>query len=142
MEAQIGSVVSAPNVGGRPSDGGRAPLDQTLIVQVTADLLAAVDAAALRERVTRSTFVRRILIVAVEGDDGAVGPPRRGIRMPQRPSGLRLDHRLAVIVDRDFLGWLDAILHRRGETRAMFIERALMKALDWSDPQNAKVTAA
>jgi hypothetical protein len=44
--------------------GARAPLDVQILVRVDADLLAAVDAAAWRERIARGSFALRVLVGA------------------------------------------------------------------------------
>ncbi len=110
--------------------GARAPLDVQILVRVDADLLAALDAAAQRERIARGSFAQRVLVAAVDQDDGATAnPPIRGRRGPQRARGLNLDRVLSIRVDREFCDRLDVIARRRGETRAIFVENAMRAAL-------------
>ncbi len=110
--------------------GERAPLDVQVLVRVGTDLLAAVDAAARQERIARGSFAQRVLVGAVDQDDGATAnPPIRGKRGPQRARGLNLDRVLSIRVDREFCDRLDAIARRRGETRAIYVENAMRAAI-------------
>ena len=128
MELQTGNGVNdRPTFG----EGGAWPtLDAEVYLMVDAAMFDAVHAAAMRNRISRSAFVRRIVVDAIENDDGfTASQPNRNARGPMRPRGLNLNRVVAGKVERAVRDRLDTIARRRGETRAIFVERALLAAL-------------
>ena len=76
MQLQSGAVVTdPPPVAAIEDRGARAALDAQILVRVDSDLLAALDAAARRERLARGSFAQRVLVAAVDQDDGATANP-------------------------------------------------------------------
>jgi hypothetical protein len=77
--------------------------DVSLSFMLEIDLIVSVDRAARRSRLSRAGFVWRVLLKAVDDDDGvSTGPPIRGRRGPYRPHGI--GGRISAKVDRD-LEW-------------------------------------
>jgi len=129
--------------GERGARRGVAPGFAVVAVHVEGALCGAVDAAAARERVSRRTYARRVIIEAIENDDGeGNASPYFGKRGPNRPHGLGTDREIATEIERSMRDRLDAIAKRKGISRTMFVERALMAAVAALGHANAGDAAA
>jgi predicted transcriptional regulator len=128
MEIQ---AASAAGRRGRRPGYGDGWLDAAVVVKLDATLFTTVDDAAWRERIPRGAFIRRAIVEGVEADDGLTIGQSDGPKHSRRQGakGLRLERAITAQLERSVRDRLDAIAHRRGETRAAFVENALRRAV-------------
>jgi hypothetical protein len=99
-----------------------------VVLKVERGLMDAIDAAARRERLARGSYAQRVVTTAIECDDGSSAPSALW-RRPARPSIFKHCPTLNLRFEKGLCDRLDAIVARRAESRALFVERVLMKAV-------------
>jgi hypothetical protein len=110
-----------------------------VILKVERGLMDAIDDAARRDRLARASFAQRVVAMAIDEDDGASALSTLW-RRPARPAVFKHSPSLAIRFEKEICDRLDAIVARRAESRALFVERVLMKAVGFV-PQEADAAA-